>query len=110
MNAAGLVDDARYARALAETLRRRGTSRRAMRAKLRQKDLPAALVDEVLEAEEGEASEVKAAWRYAERRRLGPFRRSDRAERRKRDLAAMGRAGFSYGVARDVVDGERVDP
>lgn len=109
MGASGLVDDERYARALAESLRHRGASRRAMRTRLRQKDLPPALIDAVLAAEAGEAPEVEAAWRYAERRRLGPFRRADRAARRDRDLAAMGRAGFAYGIARDVVDGERAD-
>ncbi len=105
MTALGLVDDAAYARGVAESLRRRGLSRRALRAKLREKDLPAALVDVVL-AEVAGDDELGAAWRFARRRRLGPFSRGDRAARRERDLAALGRAGFGYGVARAVVDGE----
>jgi len=110
MCARGLVDDATYARALAESFRRRGLSRRALGSKLRQKDVPAELIDAVMEADRagGDDAEREAAWRYAKRRRLGPFRRADRAERRDRDLAAMGRAGFGFGVARDVVDGEPV--
>ena len=36
---------------------------------------------------------------------LGPFRRAEeRAERRDRDIAAMGRAGFDWDTARKVID------
>jgi regulatory protein len=105
MQARGLVDDEAYAKAVASSLRRRGTSRRAMRAKLRGKDLPADVVDAVLEADE--VPELDAAWRYARRRKFGPYRVKERADRRQKDLAAMGRAGFGYGVSREVVDADQ---
>ena len=41
------------------------------------------------------AREREAALAYARRRRLGPFRLRERAERRERDIAAMVRAGFA---------------
>lgn len=50
------------------------------------------------------ADELKAAARLVRRRRLGPLRpRADRAEHRERDLAVLGRAGFSFEVARKVI-------
>ena len=54
-----------------------------------------------------EAIEDQAARAYAKRRRLGPYRRPDlRAAHRDRDLAALARAGFAYGLARRVIDME----
>ncbi|MEY3012663.1 MAG: hypothetical protein RIT45_1398, partial [Pseudomonadota bacterium] len=45
---------------------------------------------------------------YARRRGLGPYRFSDRAERRDKDLAAMMRAGHAMRVARAVIDAAEV--
>ena len=79
--------------------------------KLAQKGVPRDLVDEALEALvetlEDDDPDRSAAWTYARRRRLGPYRRDPevRAERREKDLAAMGRAGFPWGLARAIVDG-----
>jgi regulatory protein len=53
----------------------------------------------------GEA-DLTAARRLAQRRRLGPWRAKNRAEHRMKDIAALGRAGFSYDTARAVIDGE----
>ncbi|MEO3427324.1 regulatory protein RecX [Pelagibius sp. CAU 1746] len=108
----GLLDDARYARERVRGLLARGTSAAMIRAKLRGKSLPAALIEAALESEDcaGEGRELRAALRYAKRRRLGPFRvekrPGERAERRDRDLAALGRQGFDYETARRVVDSE----
>jgi len=116
----GYVDDGAYARARVASLRRRGGSQRAIRARLMQKGVPADLVDEALEADGEEAAPVseygqagqdalaarerEAALAYARRRRLGPFRLRERAERRERDIAAMVRAGFALSLARSVID------
>ena len=109
---AGLLDDAAYARARAESLHRRGNSARVIRAKLRRKgvagdDLEGALA--ALGADAGEP-ELEAARTFARRRRLGPFgAKSPSADDREKHLAALARAGFSYDVARRVVDGETAD-
>ena len=67
-----------------------------------QSDIAAALA--TIEAEYAD-SELAAACRYARRRRLGPYRLPEtRGDRRERDLAALGRAGFGYATARRVID------
>ncbi len=105
----GLLDDRLFARLLAASLRRRGDATPMVRRKMRQRGLPSELIDAALEAADAEVEDpdFAAAVRYARRRRLGPFRSADaRAERREKDLAAMGRAGFGYAVALRVVDAE----
>lgn len=107
----GLLDDAAYAEARALGLSSRGTSGRAIRAKLVGKgvgedDIAAALGS--LEEEHPEP-EFAAAVTFARKRRLGPFRPEARAGRRERDLAAMSRAGFDYDMALRVIDAESVE-
>ena len=105
----GLLDDRRYAEGKALTLRRRGESARRIQAALAAKGIDREESRRALATadEEGasEEADLAAARRLAQRRRLGPWRAKDRAEHRARDLAALGRAGFSYAVARAVLDG-----
>ncbi len=111
---AGLVDDVRFTDTRLATLRRRGTSSRGVSAKLAAKGVPRDVVEAAMQAEreampDGAAEEIEtqAAQAYAKRRRLGPYRRPDlRAAYRDRDLAALARAGFTYGLARQVIDME----
>lgn len=106
----GLLDDAAYARGRVASLRRRGDSARAIVMKLRAKGVSADIIDAALvrhgrDEEDAPDAELAAAARLAKRRRLGPYRvRGDRAERRERDLAALARAGFSYDIAKRVID------
>jgi len=108
---AGLLDDKSFAEARVQTLRARGGSARAIRAKLAAKGVPAPLVERALAAAAkdgpggGGDADLAAAMAYARRRRLGPWRAAEaRAERRERDLAALARAGFGYDLARRVID------
>ena len=51
--------------------------------------------------------ELQAAIALARRRRLGVYRlAAARADYRDRDLAALARAGFSYDIARRVIEAE----
>lgn len=102
----GLLDDARYARERVRSLLARGTSAAMIKAKLVAKAVPAGLVEAALAEHLGGDAELRAALRYAKRRRLGPFRHKEREDRRARDLAALGRQGFDYETARKVVDCE----
>ncbi len=111
----GLLDDAVYAEAKASSLRRRGASARAIREKLAAKGVDAETAVAALNrtdqdaghSETADSADEDAARALARRRRLGPFRPdSARADNRNRDLAALGRAGFSYETARRVIDGE----
>ena len=105
----GMVDDARFAALWVSSLRRRGTSTRMIQQKLRTKGVAHEHIQSALngyEDDDGEDAEVASARAYAKRRRLGPHRHpyDDSRERRQKDLAAMARAGFSYGVASDVLE------
>lgn len=108
----GLVDDRIFAEARAASLHRQGASKRAIRAKLAQKGIAADLVEAAITAladvafEPGDGGvDLAAAVNYARRRRIGPFGHpARRAVRRDRDLAALGRQGFAYDIARRVVD------
>ena len=100
----GLVDDRAFAEGRLASLRRRGTSRRMTTAKLLEKGVEKALVEELVAADE--TSERGAAQAYAKRRRLGPWRSRQREERRDRDVAARVRAGFAYPDAAAAIDSD----
>jgi len=111
----GLLDDAAYAAQKAANLRRRGSSRYGIRGKLAVKGIDAEVIDATLaRLDDGEGSgDLAAACALVRRRRLGPYRppRAQAAHRRK-DLAALARAGFSLDVARRVLaaaDGDGVE-
>lgn len=110
LDGGALLDDRRYAGALASSLHRRGKSLRAIRQKLREKGVDGETTAEALSAlGEGPGDpDLRAAIRYARRRRLGPFQRTAarRVERRQKDLAALGRQGFGYAIARRVIDAD----
>ncbi len=105
--ASGLLDNRAYAEGRVRTLRRRGSSARLIHLKLRQKGVADEVIAEALAslAGDGTEPEMAAAAALARRRRLGPFRRpGEREERRDKDLAALARVGFSYAVARRVIE------
>ena len=110
LEAMGLLDDAAFARARARALHRRGTSARSIRAALAQKGVPREIAETAVAAlaQEADEPELAAALAYARRRRLGPYRDDAdlRAALRERDLAALGRRGFGYDLARRVIDAE----
>ncbi len=120
---AGLLDDTRYALERARILHRRGASARAIRAGLLAKGIEAGDIERALAGlrEEAAEPELAAALAYARRRRLGPYRGPEaRAgqrgtdpqvkddpqvkNRREKDLAALGRQGFGYDLARRVIE------
>ena len=97
MERIGAVDDQSYAQQRIQVLRRRGDSTRMIRKKLGQKGVAAELIEDCLSAKNSESEEdpeLTAAKRLVARRRLGT-----RPEERKRDLAKLARAGFSYANA-----------
>lgn len=99
---AGFINNTRYAGQQVNTLRGRGGSTRMITARLRAKGVEDDAISSALN--EAEGNDTLAAERYARRRRLGPYRLNGRAERRDRDLAALCRAGFDYGLAVSIVD------
>ena len=122
----GHVEDARYAEMKAETLRRRGLSRRMILARLADKGIAPETARAALDGVDAEAlpraeedgaaldhatsddADKAAARAFARRRRLGPYRRGGRDEaRRERDMAALARGGFTFETARTIVDSPR---
>jgi regulatory protein len=110
----GHLDDLRQAGLWLDTWHRKGLSARGMRAKLAEKGVPYAVVAEAVQeffdqADDCEGGlELEAANNYARRRHLGPYRQrlEQRGERRQRDLAALARQGFSFEIARQVIDSD----
>ena len=100
----GFVNDRRYAEDIIRSHRRKGVSQRKTRSKLRLKGVDVLTIDELM-AEADPRQELRSAFKYARRRRLGPFRRAatDRDGKQK-ELAKLGRAGFDFDTARTVVD------
>ncbi|HEB88958.1 MAG TPA: hypothetical protein ENI85_05265 [Deltaproteobacteria bacterium] len=103
----GYVDDRRFATEALDRLRRQGRSTRQIRARLLARGIPEDLLDELFEAEDP-GIELVSAWRFARRRRLGPYCQDpqDRQMARERHLAALGRQGFDLETALEVVDAE----
>jgi regulatory protein len=107
----GVLNDAAFAESKVHSLRREGRSRRAIIQKLGAKGVRGALVDAALEqSADGttpEEAERTAALAFAKRRKLGPFRKTaaDPGIRRK-DFAALARAGFSLHIAQQILKTE----
>ena len=102
------LNDRAYAEMRVDGLHRRGLSVRAIRHRLMLKGV---LEDDINIALEALAAETPhpdrhAAIAYARRRCMGPWRLNDRESHRERDLAALGRQGFSFDIARWVVDAD----
>lgn len=101
----GLLNDAEYAASRARQYRRKGESLSKVRARLMAKGLQQADITQALAPLDDD--EIAAANVYAKRKRLGPFRTSaGKPDQPTRDIAALCRAGFSFTVARQVIESE----
>jgi len=104
---ARLLDDRQWAESRARVLHRRGRALRVIRRDLLAHGLGPELTEAGLEAlaEQHEDVELTAARALARRRRLGPFAAPDkRGPQREKHLAVLARAGFSFAIARRVID------
>lgn len=105
----GLLNDTAYAEGRVASLRRQGLSKQGIAAKLQVKGLKRAEIEKALaevDAEKGENAELQAALTLARKKKIGRFRTKPDADikLRQKELAAMGRAGFSYETARQALD------
>ncbi|MCB9989332.1 MAG: regulatory protein RecX [Rhodospirillales bacterium] len=112
----GLLNDESYARGMVTSLRRRGMAARAIEMRLQAKGLPRDLIRHMLAQIDGETSnnsEIEAAIRMTRRKRIGPYRPADRPhdknKSRDKELAALARSGFSYDIAKTVIDMSQED-
>lgn len=107
MVSARLLDDRRWAESRARVLHRRGRALRVIRRDLLAHGLPQDLADAGIFAlsDEHPDVELQAAMTLARRRRLGPWAPPERRQiGREKHLAVLARAGFSFAIARRVVD------
>jgi len=104
----GYLNDEAYARMKATSLRAAGRSARMITQKLRMKGVAAEVVAQKVADASSEVSDEEAARTWARKKRLGPFRKNaqTREENRRRDLAALARAGFSFGIAKKIIDSD----
>lgn len=102
-SASGYVDDSAYALAKSRSLSARGYGEARLRQSLRSAGVEE---EESIAARELAASEAaEAALRFAKRRRIGPYSAARPDPRtREKAIAAMLRAGHSFGMARQIVD------
>lgn len=109
---AGLIDDERWAESRARVLSRRGKGRRAIQQDLRLKGIGAELIEQAIQelTEAHHNPELMAAYTLARRRRLGPFStREPSREQRAKDLGKLARQGFSFDVAKRIIDAPDVE-
>ena len=103
----GLIDDARYVRDKVRGYVRRGASGHKIARNLAAKGITRDQVDVALAdiRSEGLDPQLIAVASYIRRRRLGPFNGDERDanELCKKDLARLGRAGFSFDLASRVL-------
>lgn len=99
----GALNDAAFAEQRARRLRRTGRSRRATLAHLAARGVAGAAVQAAVpDTADGDFA---AAVAFTRRRRFGPFRAAPAdADQRRRELAAMARAGFASATARRALD------
>ncbi|MFP4097906.1 MAG: regulatory protein RecX [Alphaproteobacteria bacterium] len=104
----GLLNDTQYADALAASLRRKGLSSCAIRAKMRCKGVSNTLAVSTLEKidtcqhDTQENAEFSAALVLAKRRKIGPFFAGENQNLQK-SLGILARAGFTYHIAQRVL-------
>lgn len=98
----GLLNDDAYLQGMVTSLRRRGLSTRAILSKLGQKGLTQDDILKVVHTHDEERGntdpDLAAAVMLMRRKRIGPFRKKDDAEKTK-ELAALARAGFGFDIA-----------
>lgn len=105
----GLLNDDLYTDGLVNSLRRRGLSRQAIIHKMRHKGISAEKTVKALESldetnyETQADAEKQAALKLAKKKKLGPYNIRDEVDIKKA-LGVFARAGFSYEVAKSVLD------
>ena len=102
----GFIDDASFVEARLHAGRSRGLSARRIGAALAAKGVDRALVAQALGGEDSDTAEEKAAARLAQRRRIGPWRRTEGEADIGREIAILARGGFGISLARRIVTGD----
>ena len=97
----GYLNNDRYAAAQVRVLVGEGRSDRYILMKLKASGIPENTVKKLLE--ESGVSERDRADRYAQKKKVGPYRPQTESPDRKRELGVMASAGFPYDIAVSVL-------
>jgi regulatory protein len=93
----GLLNDAKFAENRAASLTRKGFSKSRIGLGLKQKGITGATLEAAISPDHNDLVQARL---FAQRKRLGHWRRGDTApEKRDKDLRALARAGFSYAIS-----------
>ena len=105
------LDDQHITEGWIRRFHQRGLSPLVIRQKLRQKGISDTMIEKNLHTFFAEHSRFQAALNYAKRRRLGPFQTDieRREQRRKKDIAAMMRAGHPYDICKTIINAATPD-
>lgn len=105
----GYIDNNRYAENTFRRLTEAGKSVRSIAYKLKQAGLEEDVLSDLIEEQETTSGELDltSALKLVKKRKLGLYRpESQRAAYAQKDLALLGRAGFSYEIAQKALKGE----
>lgn len=108
----GLLDDSTYLRGMINSYRRRGLSQTQIIAKLSVKGLQKDDITDAIQSydqdeygKDCENTELKTALIFAQRKKIGPYDFTGKHPYDKA-LAILGRAGYSYDIAKKVLEYE----
>ena len=100
----GLINDARYAATKVRHDQVLKKTRAKTTAKLRAKGVAPATIKRALDEESSADADFDAGMAIARRRRLGPFRTTDRTrDTDRRDMGVLARAGLDFATAKRVM-------
>lgn len=92
----GFLNDAGYATGLARSLKNRGWPRSRILMRLKEKGVPAEIIEEAVE-ESAPDEDFRNALVWIKRKRLGAYATTEKTQ--EKSLAALARAGFDYDTA-----------
>ncbi|WP_373087339.1 regulatory protein RecX [Sneathiella sp.] len=110
--ASGFINDREFAASKARVMARQGKSVTQIELRLQGLGFTEEDQENALEelGEDRRALDLAAAARYVKRRKFGPYKPARTREARDtREMASLARSGFSYDVARTVLDADKAE-
>jgi regulatory protein len=99
----GFVDDAAFIEARIHSGRSKGLSRHRIGAALGAKGIDRFLIAAAFDTDGAKESEERSAALFAQRKRIGPWRRPERDYGLRGEVAVLARAGYSVDLARRIL-------
>lgn len=109
MQRLGYIDNKRFAENTFRRLSQAGKSVRTITTKLKMAGIEEQAIEDIYDSQEESTFELdlKAAQKLVQKKKLGIYRPlALRQDMRQKDLATLGRAGFSYETAVKALDGQ----